>query len=162
MKLALSVHQLIDAGTRAAPPVDASLHAALLDGAQTARVPFELLNAIAWVESRHDPAAHHELSGRTGLMGLAPSLARHLGADARNPLQAAVAAATWLRQLYEHLGESWELAVAAYSWGVGRVSDCPDGNGWPSELRRYVVAVWRAAGWSIPAHDVVVLQRAPS
>ena len=118
-------------------------------------VPPELV-WIAEVESRLDPQARSH-AGALGLFQIMPETARRFGlrlgqyVDERyNPEKSAGAAARYLRTLYQEFG-SWQLAVAAYNAGEGRVGRAlrwsPTGTfeeiapRLPAETRNYVPRV---------------------
>ncbi|HMP73520.1 MAG TPA: DUF389 domain-containing protein [Kiritimatiellia bacterium] len=117
-------------------------------------VPPELI-WVAEVESTFNPAARSPV-GALGLFQLMPATAKSLGlrvtqVDERlDPERNARAAARYLRQLYRRFG-SWELALAAYNGGQGRVSRLlrqQPGAGFaqiapylPAETRMYVPKV---------------------
>jgi soluble lytic murein transglycosylase-like protein len=162
-RFAVDFHRLFDASQGGIPPrpTQPGIEAALRDAAQESGTPYELVRAVAWVESRDDPG-HRSADGREGLMGMTLELARTLGCNRWNVLASAIFAATVLRRYFEHF-QSWELAIAAYYWGAGRVATCPQGELWPSALQRYVVNVWLAAGWKVPTpNEVLVTQRVPT
>jgi uncharacterized hydrophobic protein (TIGR00271 family) len=117
-------------------------------------VPPELV-WVAEVESTFNPAARSPV-GALGLFQLMPATAKSLGlrvsqVDERlDPERNARAAARYLRQLYGRFG-SWELALAAYNGGQGRVARLlrqQPGAGFaeiasslPAETRMYVPKV---------------------
>jgi uncharacterized hydrophobic protein (TIGR00271 family) len=110
---------------------------------------------VAEVESTFNPAARSPV-GALGLFQLMPVTAKALGlrvspTDERlDPEQNARAAARYLRQLHGRFG-SWELALAAYNGGQGRVARLlrqHPGGGFaeispylPAETRMYVPKV---------------------
>ena len=114
--------------------------------------------ALVWlaeVESSFNPKARSPV-GAVGLFQLMPATARSLGvatepADERlDPAKNARAAARYLRGLHDRFG-SWDLALAAYNGGQGRVSRKLKQSGGrtfddialllPSETRMYVPKV---------------------
>jgi len=118
-----------------------------------AGVPTELV-WLAEVESSFDPEAISPV-GAKGLFQFMPATAEWMGLalspDERvDPSKSAVAAAKYLRYLYERF-ESWPLVLAAYNAGEGRVRrlmkerGATDFNGiasvLPSETRMYVPKV---------------------
>jgi membrane-bound lytic murein transglycosylase D len=85
------------------------------------------LKILAVVESALQTKAISH-AGAVGLWQFMAPTARELGLqidqfvdERRDPHRASDAAATYLRQLYKHFND-WELAVAAYNSGSGRVS----------------------------------------
>lgn len=106
-----------DAPEAAAPATYDSLFAAA--GARHGVDP-ALLRAVAWVESRFDPAAVSP-AGARGLMQLMPDTAAALGVDPLDPAQAVDGAARLLAGHLRRFG-SVELALAAYNAGGGAVA----------------------------------------
>lgn len=117
-------------------------------------VPAELV-WIAEVESTFNPAARSPV-GAVGLFQLMPNTAKHLGLqiepeDQRlDPSKNGQAAARYLSDLYNRF-EDWQLAIAAYNGGEGRVSKLLKANGatnlegisdqLPSQTQMYVPKV---------------------
>jgi len=82
-------------------------------------VPTRLLSALLYHESRFNPKA----KSRAGAMGIAqfmPGTARGMGVDPWDPKSAIMGAARYLRNLYNQF-KRWDLALAAYNAGPGRV-----------------------------------------
>lgn len=76
--------------------------------------------AVMAQESGGDPRAVSS-AGAQGLFQFMPGTAQGFGiTDAFNPLQSALGAAIYLKQLHAKFG-SWELALAAYNAGPGAV-----------------------------------------
>lgn len=99
---------------KAAPFLEAFRAAELKYG-----LPPDLLNRVAYQESRYDPEAVSP-SGAIGLMQFMPATAAQFGIDPRNPFQSIDAAGKYLRQLYG-MFNSWSVAIAAYNWGPGNM-----------------------------------------
>ena len=95
------------------------------------RVPEQLV-WVAEVESGFNPEARSPV-GAAGLYQLMPETARSLGLrrwplDQRyQPVPSAQAAARYLKRLHARFGD-WQLALAAYNAGEGRVSGLLDRN----------------------------------
>lgn len=106
------------------------------------RLPPDLLNRVAYQESRYNPAAISPV-GAVGLMQFMPATAAEFGIDPRNPLQSIDAAGKYLSQLYAQF-KSWPLAIAAYNWGPGNMRKHLTKHGGlntamlPEETRKYL------------------------
>lgn len=86
-----------------------------------AGVPVRLFDALISQESRYRPFARSH-AGAMGLSQLMPGTARYLGVrDPWNPEESLRAGARYLRQQLDRFG-SWELALAAYNAGPGRIN----------------------------------------
>ena len=111
----------------------------ILTAACEAGVPVKLFDALVSQESRYRPFARSHV-GAMGLSQLMPSTARGLGvSDPWDVRQNLSGGAQYLRQQLDRFG-SWELALAAYNAGPGRVQQY---NGIPPfrETRNYVAKI---------------------
>jgi soluble lytic murein transglycosylase-like protein len=84
-------------------------------------VDSNLVDAVAWQESRYNPRAR-STSGAIGVMQLMPRTAQQLGV--RNPhdvQQNVVGGTAYLRAQLERFGNNVPLALAAYNAGPGAV-----------------------------------------
>lgn len=80
-----------------------------------------LVDAVAWQESRYNPHAI-STAGALGVMQLMPDTARQLGVSNPHDVQQNVAGGTaYLRQQLERFGNNVPLALAAYNAGPGAV-----------------------------------------
>lgn len=111
----------------------------ILTAACEAGVPVRLFDALVSQESRYRPFARSHV-GAMGMSQLMPGTARELGVsdpwDVQDNLSGG---ARYLRQQLDRFG-SWELALAAYNAGPGRVQKH---NGVPPfrETRNYVATI---------------------
>lgn len=131
-----------------------NLRGVFTSAAGTAGLPAGLLEAVAYRESRFraDIIDGRTISsaGAVGIMQIVPRWHPTLGeSGARDPVRAIPYAASYLRDLHRQFG-AWDLALAAYNWGQGHLSnDLKDGiigNSWPAETRAYVAEITRNAG----------------
>jgi soluble lytic murein transglycosylase-like protein len=128
----------LPAGTPYAEILEAAADAAGIDPA--------LLAAVAETESNFDPevinCSRASSAGARGLMQFMPETAATFNIDPCDPAQAATAAALYLKELYDEFG-SWDLAIAAYNAGGGKVRAA--GNQVPNikETKNYVAKVNR-------------------
>lgn len=99
----------------------------------------ELLEAVAWAESRFNPDARSP-KGAQGVMQLMPGTAAELGVDPTVPQDNIRGGARYLRQMLETFDGDLELALAAYNAGPGAVRRHGGVPPYP-ETRRYVAAV---------------------
>lgn len=82
-------------------------------------LPPDLLNRVAYQESRYNPDAVSPV-GAIGLMQFMPATAADFGINPADPFQSINAAGKYLAQLYKQF-RSWPLAIAAYNWGPGNM-----------------------------------------
>ena len=104
-------------------------------------LPWRLVRAVAWRESRCNPCARSR-AGALGVMQFIPRTAAQIGAyipleDPHDPAQSIAAGAWYLAALLSHFGGDVVDALAAYNCGphtvrAGRV---------PPETRRYVADI---------------------
>lgn len=84
------------------------------------QVSAELIEAVAWTESRFNVAAVSP-KGARGVMQLMPGTARMLGVDANDPAQNIRGGAAYLADMLRQFGGDVVLALAAYNAGPGAV-----------------------------------------
>ena len=101
-------------------------------------LPFGLLDALIWTESRYNPLAISR-AGAVGLAQLMPGTARDLGVINRyDPIANIDGGARYLRQMLDRFG-SMHLALAAYNAGpemVGRIGRIPANKETPGYVRK--------------------------
>lgn len=104
----------------AAPYLEAIAQAEARNG-----LPKNLLARQLHQESAYKPAViQGKQKSATGAIGIAqfmPATAKEFGIDPTNPWQSIDAAGKYMRQLYNRFG-TWQLALAAYNWGMGNVA----------------------------------------
>lgn len=111
----------------------------ILTAACEAAVPVRLFDALVSQESRYRPFARSH-AGAMGMAQLMPGTARYLDvSDPWDPLENLRGGARYLREQLDRFG-SWDLALAAYNAGPGRVDKY---GGIPPfrETRNYVRAI---------------------
>jgi soluble lytic murein transglycosylase-like protein len=112
-------------------------------------VPVRLFDALIAQESRYRPYARSS-AGAMGLAQLMPGTAAYLGvSDPWHPEQNLRGGARYLREQLTRFG-SWELALAAYNAGPGRIEQY---NGIPPfrETRNYVRTIMASLDGGAPA-----------
>lgn len=118
---------------------DSGIVALVRETARAAGVPEGLGLGLAWQESRFDRWAVSRV-GAMGVCQLMPDTARELGVtdafDARQNIRGGM---TYLSRMFKRFG-SWDLALAAYNAGPGRVAKK---RGIPQipETQAYVAAI---------------------
>ena len=124
-----------------APALAQEPKSALRRASHATGVPYRLLRAVAWTESRYNPAAVSP-AGALGLMQLMPVVLERYGVtDPMDIHQNALAGARLLRFTRRTTG-SWRRALAAYNWGIGNVRRTP-AHDWPRSVSIYVMKVCR-------------------
>ncbi|MEM6409950.1 MAG: lytic transglycosylase domain-containing protein [Pseudomonadota bacterium] len=127
----------------------------ILTAACEAGVPVRLFDALVSQESRYRPFARSH-AGAMGMAQLMPGTARYLKVDDPwNPLENLRGGARYLKEQLDRYG-SWDLALAAYNAGPGRVDQY---NGIPPfrETRNYVRTI--LGSLSGRASEVQIAQR---
>jgi len=115
--------------------------------AQKYNIPVNIFWGLIRAESSWNPNARSP-AGAIGLTQVMPATARGMGYDprqlAKSPAMQLEAGARYLSQMYKQFGD-WELALAAYNAGPGRVRRA--GNRIPNirETQNYVPRVMRYA-----------------
>lgn len=89
--------------------------------AQQYGISGDLVDAVAWQESRYNPRARSS-TGAIGVMQLMPGTARDLGVSNPHDVRQNVAGgAAYLREQLDRFGNNIPLALAAYNAGPGAV-----------------------------------------
>ena len=89
--------------------------------AQQYGISSDLVDAVAWQESRYNPRAR-STAGAIGVMQLMPGTARNLGVTNPHDVRQNVAGgAAYLREQLDRFGNNVPLALAAYNAGPGAV-----------------------------------------
>jgi len=126
---------------------DAGLYVPYIESVETSNgIPPDLLARIAYQEShfRQDivDGAVKSPAGAVGLMQLMPQYFPGAGTNWQTDVNTA---AKYLLQLYNEFGD-WQLAVAAYNWGPGNVTNYVASNytspAMPTETSNYISAVF--------------------
>ncbi len=92
------------------------MRARLQQAAHASELSPELVNAIAWTESRFNDRALSP-AGAIGVMQLMPDTAEALGVDPTDPTQNARGGAAYVRQMLNTFDGDLTLALAAYNAG---------------------------------------------
>lgn len=125
------------------PPAAATPYLLTIDAAEGRHaLPRGLLARVLYQESRFRPEViSGAVTSSAGAVGIAQLIPRYFpGVDPTNPEQSIEAAANYLAALHAQFG-SWPLALAAYNWGPGNVSNHPSSVDWPAETRLYVAQI---------------------
>lgn len=102
----------------------------------------ELLQAIAYVESRGNPKARSP-KGAAGLYQFMPGTAKSLGINPNDPAEALDGAKRYMDKLIGRF-DSEQLALAAYNWGEGNVARAMKKVAASKKLDD-----WRKVSWSM-------------
>jgi len=103
-----------------APRHSGSLSPLFAEASALTQVSAELIEAVAWTESRFNVGAVSP-KGARGVMQLMPGTARMLGVDADDPAQNIRGGAAYLAAMLRQFGGDVVLALAAYNAGPGAV-----------------------------------------
>ena len=101
----------------------------------------QLVEAVAWRESRLDPRAV-SAKGALGVMQLMPATARAMGVDPRDPVANLDGGAAYLARMMQTFDGDVALALAAYNAGPDAVKRHAGVPPYP-ETRAFVAAVMR-------------------
>ena len=120
----VAFHASANANAAVAPKpradVPSDLAPAFVRAGAESRLNPDLIEAVAFVESRFRRSAHSS-AGASGVMQLMPQTAGHLGVDAWDASQNIRGGATYLKQLLREFGNDIPLALAAYNAGPAAV-----------------------------------------
>jgi soluble lytic murein transglycosylase-like protein len=134
-------------GAYSAPP--ANIASVLQNASASSGVPVNILNAVAYEESRYNPNAVSP-AGAQGLLQLMPATGSSLGVtDAFDAQQNANAGAQYLAQLYAKYGD-WQTALIAYNQGPTSLAK----NGPYSSSQSYASDILTNAGVSASSSDI--------
>jgi soluble lytic murein transglycosylase-like protein len=130
------------------PPAADKYMDVINDATKKNNLPPNLLARLLQQESSFRADAYNTKSGASGIAQIVPRW--HPNVDPFNPTEAIYYAAGYLRSLYNSLGY-WDLALAAYNWGIGNVKRAmADGslvlNDLPIETKNYVINITKDAG----------------
>lgn len=102
-------------------PISGTVRHHIQQAAAKYGVSSDLVDAVAWQESRYNPRARSS-AGAIGVMQLMPGTARTLGVTNPHDVRQNVAGgAAYLRAQLERFGNNVPLALAAYNAGPGAV-----------------------------------------
>lgn len=124
-------------GSRTSAPQN--LTSALARAASASGLSYDILEAVAWQESRHRQQAV-SVKGAVGVMQLMPATARQLRVDPHDLEQNIFGGAVYLSQMLQRYRGDLTLALAAYNAGPGAV-DRYGGVPPYAETRAYVAAI---------------------
>lgn len=112
-------------------------------------IPWPLMAAEIWQESRFDPSAVSPV-GALGIAQFMPATAADLGIDPLDPFESIDAMGHYLNEIKSYLTQAlgktpdWSEVLAAYNWGMGSVRNAVTkyGTAWldhaPAETQTYV------------------------
>jgi soluble lytic murein transglycosylase-like protein len=132
-------------------PVPAYLAEIINDAARQHGVDPNLVAAVAFKESRFNPAAVSRI-GAEGIMQLKPKTARSLGvADSFDARQNVFGGVKYLRKLLDRFGGDVDLALAGYNAGPELVAKAgphatAEATEYVATVKRYYSAAMRARG----------------
>jgi soluble lytic murein transglycosylase-like protein len=115
------VVSIISASSAQTRNAGASMQALFAQPAAETGISAQLLEAVAWAESRfHQNAVSR--AGAIGIMQLMPATAAHLRVDPRDAAQNVSGGARYLREMLDRFGGNTAQALAAYNAGPSLVA----------------------------------------
>jgi soluble lytic murein transglycosylase-like protein len=126
-----------------APPAAAPYLEAIAQAEARYGLPKNLLARQLQQESGYKPeiisGKQKSAAGAIGIAQFMPATAKDFGIDPTNPWQSIDAAGKYMKQLYNRFG-AWDLALAAYNWGLGNLGKKGIDKA-PAETRNYFTKI---------------------
>jgi soluble lytic murein transglycosylase-like protein len=135
-------------GLSAYSPPPPAILPVLQNASQSSGVPLNILQSVAYSESRYNPSAVSP-KGAQGLLQIMPATGKSLGLqDPFDPQQNADVGAAYLKSLYDKYGD-WNTALVAYNEGPGNFAKS---GAFPSS-QSYADTILQNAGQIPPSVD---------